>query len=43
MPTEGADTSGEGQMNFTEAWRIATYILRMQKQAEKVRWTSQKH
>jgi len=40
---EGADTSREDQVDFTEAWRTATYILRVQKQAEKVRWNSQKH
>jgi len=43
LQAEDAETSREGQMDFTEAWRTATYILRVQKQAEKVRWTSQKH
>jgi len=43
LHTEDAETSREGQVDFTEAWRTATYMLRVQKQAEKVRWTSQKH
>jgi len=34
---KGADTSREDQVDFTEAWRTATYILRVQTQAEKVR------
>jgi hypothetical protein len=30
-------------MNFTKAWRTVTYELRMCRQGEMVRWTSQKH
>jgi len=37
IPAEGAETSREGQMDFTEAWRTATYLLMVQRQAEKVR------
>jgi len=43
LPPEDAETSREDHMNFTAALRTATYKLRMQKQAEKVRWTSPKH
>jgi len=43
IPAEDAETSREDQVEFTEAWRTATYKLRVQKQAEKVRWNSQKH
>jgi len=43
IPAEGVGTSREGQVNFTKAWRTVTYMLRVQKQAEKVRWNSQKH
>jgi len=39
LQTEGAETSREDQVEFTEALRTATYLLRVQKQAEKVRWT----
>jgi len=43
LQAEDADTSRGGQMNSTEALKTATYMLRVQTQAEKVRWTSQKH
>jgi len=31
LQAEGADTSREGQVDFTEALRTATYSLRVQK------------
>jgi len=39
IPAEGAETSREDQVDFTEALRTATYKQRF----EKVRCASQKH
>src|SRR5260221_117295 len=40
---EGAQTSRKCQEDFTEPSRTATYVLRVSRQAENVRWTSRKH
>jgi len=40
---ENVQTRRNGQMDFTEASKTVTYTLRMCRQGEFVRWTSQKH
>jgi len=40
---EGAQTRRKDQMDFTEALKKVTDILKVHRQGEKIRWTSQKH
>jgi len=41
--TEDAQTKGKDQVDFTEALKTITYMLKVHRQGEKIRWTSQKH
>ena len=43
LHAESAQTTIKDQVNFTEALKTITYILRICKQGEKISWTSQKH
>jgi len=43
LHTKDVQTRRNDQMDFTEASETLTYILRMFKQRERIRWTSQKH
>jgi hypothetical protein len=43
LHADSAQTRRKDEVDFTEALRIVTYILRVYRQEEKIRWTSQKH
>jgi hypothetical protein len=43
LQAEDAHTTRKDQVDFTEALKTVTYILRVHRQGEKFRWTSQKH
>jgi len=43
LHAKGISTSREGQVDLTEVLRRVTYFLRVQKQAEKIKWTLEKH
>jgi len=43
LHAENVQTRRNNQMDFTEASRTVTYILRICTQGEMIRWTSQKH
>jgi len=43
LHTEGAQTRRKDQVNFTEALKTVTYMLRVHRPEEKIRLTSQKH
>ena len=43
LHAEGTQTRKKNQVDFTKALRTVTYALRVHRQGEKIRWTSQKH